>query len=209
MINGLLAHLQIVLTGSSRVKVNPIICIAFMSILSPIILLAPDFIVTIIVFSLTIIILILHGLRTMLSLLLSALVFIVPFIISAILIQVIINGYYGYDVLLVSSIRILGLILLSAVIVSIIDQIRLIRFLSGFSRNLALLVILTVKIVEVLLVDLDELYLVYNRNLKCSKFCRLKNLLKALTYASLLDTLSVIEAFYTRSSLLLPKRMRK
>lgn len=209
MINDLLAHLQIVLTGSNRVKVNPIICIAFMSILSPIILLASDFIVTIIVFSLTIIILILHGLRTMLSLLLSALVFIVPFIVSAMLVQVIINEYYGYDVLLVSSIRILGLVLLSAMIVSIIDQVRLIRFLSGFSRNLALLAILTVKIVEVLLVDLDELYLIYNRNLKCSRFCRLKNLLKALTYTSLLDTLSVIEAFYTRSNLLLPKRTKK
>ncbi len=209
MINDLLAHLQIVLTGSNRVKVNPIICIAFMSILSPIILLASDFIVTIIVFSLTIIILILHGLRTMLSLLLSALVFIVPFIVSAMLVQVIINEYYGYDVLLVSSIRILGLVLLSAMIVSIIDQVRLIRFLSGFSRNLALLAILTVKIVEVLLVDLDELYLIYNRNLKCSRFCRLKSLLKALTYTSLLDTLSVIEAFYTRSNLLLPKRTKK
>ena len=209
MISDLLTHLQIVLTGSNRVKVNPIICIVFMAVLSPIILLAPGFIVTMIVFSLTIIILLLHGLRTMLSLLLSALVFIVPFIVSAILIQVIINGYYGYDVLLVSSIRILGLVLLSAMVVSIIDQIRLIRSLSSFSRNLALLAILTVKIVEVLLVDLDELYLIYNKNLKCSRFCRLKNLLKALTYASLLDTLSVIEAFYTRSNLLLPKRTRK
>ncbi len=209
MISDLLTHLQIVLTGSNRVKVNPIICIVFMTVLSPIILLAPGFIVTIIVFSLTIIILLLHDLRTMLSLLLSASIFIAPFIVSAILIRIIINEYYGYDVLLVSSIRILGLILLSAVVVSIIDQISLIRFLSSFSRNLALLAILTVKVVEVLLVDLDELYLIYNRNLKCSRFYRLKNLLKALTYASLLDTLSVIEAFYTRSNLLLPKRTRK
>ncbi len=206
MITRILSHMQRIFTNSTGEKrLHPLVCIAFTAILSPIILFSYYHVVVSLLIVLTAALVFLLGARVFFSTTITSLLIILPYILSALIVQVI-TGYQYYDIIVVNSLRIIDLAFLSAIIVLLIDEVRLIFFFSKFSSSLALLALLTIKIVQVLLTNLDELHLVYNSNLKCNRACRLMGLLKALTYSSITDTLSIVEAFYTRKHLLLARR---
>jgi len=194
-------------TDSLEKKIHPLVCIILTVILSPIILLSSFHLLVLILIVLSTVLVSLLRSRVFLSIIIVAILIILPYIFSVLVVQLII-GYQYLDVVIVNSLRIICLVFLSAIIVFLIDEVRLVFFLSRFSTRLALLTILVVKIVQILLINLDELQLVYDKNLSCGKICRLTGLLRALTYSSIMDSLSIVEAFYTRKHLLLPRRYK-
>jgi len=206
LITKILSYTQYVFANSVRRKrLHPLLCIVFTIILSPIILLSSYHVVVLLLIVLALTLVSLLSVRVFFSTIIISLLIISPYIFSALIVQLII-GYYYYDVIIVNSLKIIDLVFLSTIIVFLIDEVRLISYLSKISDSLALLALLTIKVVQILLVNLDELRLVYDKNLKCSRACKIMSLLKALTYSSITDTLNIIEAFYTRKHLLTSKR---
>lgn len=208
MITRILSYMQRIFTDSGKEgKIHPLVCIAFTVVLSSVILFSSYHVIVFLFIVLLTALIFLLDARVLLSITIVSVLILLPYILSALIVQVLM-GYQYYNIVLVNSIRIINLVFLSAIIVSLIDEIRLVIFLSKFSSSLALLALLTIKMVQIILVNLDELRLVYSNNLKCSKTCRLTGLLKALTYSSIMDTLNTVEAFYTRKHLLLVRRYK-
>lgn len=189
---------EIYLPGGSPYSINPLVLIVSVFIMS-ILLYLMDPLMLLTTYALLFIVLLLtRGYRIVFKLFLYSMVFLTPYIFSAVFVQLF-AGSIDPMIILVSCLRIQVLVHLSVMMISLLDTVSIVRLFSRLSPSLGLVLAMTLKAIYVFSLCGAHVSEIYSVNLRgLDRIRRLFAITRATTNLSLHTMFYIIEAFYTR-----------
>lgn len=198
--------LEIFTPGSSNYRLHPLLILASISATSIKLFFANPVELLVLFTCIAIVLFLIRNIRTLMKSLIFSLIFISPYILSALIIQWFANILDTY-LILTNCARMILLILLSIISLSIMDVVWMIRVFSKLFPNLSISLALALKLIYITSINAKSVLELYNVNLgKLSSVRKVFLTTRATTYLSFNAMLSFAEAFYTRKHLILGER---
>lgn len=189
---------EIYLPGGSPYSINPLVLIVLVFIMSILLYLMDPLMLLTTHALLFIALLLTRGYRIVFKLFMYSMVFLTPYTVSAVFVQLF-AGSIDPMIILLSCLRMQILVHLSVMMVSLLDTVSIVRLFSRLSPSLGLIIAMTLKAIYVSSLCGAHVSEIYSINLRgLDRIRRLSAITRATTNLSLHTMFYIIEAFYTR-----------
>lgn len=200
---------EIYVPGGSTYRVSPGYIIGIILVTS-IVLYFIDALMLLVTYALSVLVLLfLRGYRIVFKVFLYSMLFLTPYIVSAVFVQL----YMCSDdpsIIVVSCLRMQILVYISVITVSLLDTVSVVRFFSRLSPSLGFLLAMTLKAIYVSLLCGTRVLEIYSVNFgKVNSVKRLLSVASASANLSLYSMFYIMEAFYTRRHIILGRGLHE
>lgn len=200
---------EIYVLGGGSYRVSPAFLIVVVLTVS-VVLYFLDALMLLVAYALSVFFLLfIRGYRIVFRVFFYSMLFLAPFIVSAVFVQLFICSIDPLFIM-VSCLRMLVLIHVSVITVSLLDAVSAVRFFSRLSPGLGLLLAMTLKAIYVSSLSATRVSEIYSVNLGgVNRVGKLLLVASASINLSLYSMFYIMEAFHTRRHIILGRRLRE